>query len=194
MTNRIIFRLYVSKHKSWNKNNYTSQSQANIIVVIRLIRFKTFLYKVYEFERKILFLWLIVDYIVVRVKISFAKLKVDHFFFFIKRKKNESNGNSENNIDDLVWREMLILFHKRIREMVARMKVRHSTIIHHLNGKSKESWQIDSAWNKWKQLCCYFKKNKDKQNPFLLKRVIEERILKYVKYITFRINTEDGIA
>lgn len=38
------------------------------------------------------------------------------------------------------------------------------------------------------------KKNKDKQNPFLLKRVIEERILKYVKYITFRINTEDGIA
>lgn len=58
--------------------------------------------------------------------------------------------------------------------MIVRMKVQHSTIIHHLNGKSKESWQIDSAWNKWKQLFRSFKKKKkDKQNSFL-KRVIEE--------------------
>lgn len=89
---------------------------------------------------------------------------------------------------------MLILFHKRTREMVARMKVRHSTIIHHLNGKSKESWQIDSAWNKWKQLFCYFKKKrkkkKDKQNPFL-KRVIEESCKVCKNMLRFHVNTED---
>lgn len=67
--------------------------------------------------------------------------------------------------------------------MVVRMKVRHSTIIHHLNGKSKESWQIGSAWVKTDGNSYFVtlkekeKKKKDKQNPFL-KCIIEERILK----------------
>lgn len=88
---------------------------------------------------------------------------------------------------------MLILFHKRTREMVARMKVRHSTIIHHLNGKSKESWQIDSETN---GNSCFVtlkkkeRKKKDKQNPFL-KRVIEESCKVCKNMLRFHVNTED---